>query len=1479
MKQKSRRRLLSLALALTMLVSLCPLALAAETAAEEPAGESSESYEPWKHGYRLVDVLNWSPETDNYAQELRSHVPLQERNDPLAATQANPKLKSEAQVYNVAMGNYRSTDTAEAPWNGGQYYDDFSYNLFKFWQYTDYIGAGGRPTSGFDSRIAKEQERYEYGVIGIPIAAFTNTAHKNGVKAIAEYFIPRDPQYTEEWLYKDENGEFPYAKKMVEIAKYYGFDGYFINQEGPFDATLIPLFKEAIQYMRSEGLYIQWYDSISDDGNVRYLNEFADYDFAGPRNPTPYGTYRGNYHWVQDDTMGRVADSIWLNYWWNQNIINKSAALAKKLGLDPFDAVFLGVECGYGKFEGATPGDGLVMSGNRGELILESSGSPSTVQYLDWLLDEEGNPKLSLALWGGDFVHEQYGKVDNLRYTNDFQWSSEERERMWYTSPHEDAANHDLTTAPDRTDVGVATGEGQTIVWPGLSKYVAERSAINGSVFTSNFNTGHGFAYWLDGKISRDLEWSNMNLQDYLPTWQWWVESEGKALNLDWDYGPSQKKLLTNGDLGEFDYEQTGAYNGGSSLAVYGALEAGKAQYVNLYKTDLDVTKDSKLSLTYAAVSGDAKLSLGVIFKDAPTEKVLLPLENASGEGTWRTAEVSLASYAGKEIAAIGVQVLSDEAVENYQVNLGRLALTDGKSYAPAAPKDLAVSKIVDGTGEIELTWTMDSYDKVKLYNVYAGYEDGTEKFVSGVYSDNLYISQLENRKDVTALKLRAVGADGSESEAASVSLVTPAVSNIRTVSKDGKLTVTWDENSAAFNSVRVELSYFYSDREAPAAVTVNRGVKSAVLNIGQEDGEKYLLKLTTTGTETEASYFGRLSNTFCAPYEGELRLHDTNGTFSLTTPTAEDWSKLHVTMDGVTTTYSRHGGDKLYGIAIPNNLKLVSVVVEDMYGNRSTPVTFRFKAELGSMDDVVPDVEIPDAVLRKALFEKAGGNTYAALTSLSGKLDLSGLDILDLSGMNLMVNVSELDISGTKAADLAPLGSLTNLKKLTAKNTRLTALPANVLPANLETLDLSGNAKLSVVREGAVAALPKLKALALSGCEALKTLNLDNAGNIALNLSGCANVESLNLNGTALKTFDLSGLTSLKSFTAKDSSLETLTAAASYPAMTGFDISGSRFDLSKDTPERALVNALEGIETLEIGGQRPVITYAELPETLTVKAGDETRLKTWFENIYNNSTTVRGTSYTAIAGEDWIAEDYGAKDLCAVPGGVYVEVRDGDGKFLNEPAQPEELVDVTVNHASGAAVLGVTGENPGETGAMLFDGSYSSKWCTGAESGWTAFATKDPVDVGRWVTVHAQANNEAKEFNTVDFELQVLNAEAVGMSESEFLASASAKDAAVLGDDANWTTVAHITDNAEAIVDQELEKAGPSAQVYRLKINKGYGDTPWGAIRFQEVELYAASNVVHDFDGKVKLEAGTYQVTFKKGLDTTLRTMTVVVE
>ena len=147
------KRSLALLVALVMCLSLLPANpwFAAEATAEEAGGAASSVYEPWAHGYRFVDILNWSPETDDYAEELVAQVPLQERIGTYAATQANPWLSDEPELYAISSSNYRNTDTSNGPWNGALAYDEFGFNVFKFWQYTNYVGAGGRPTEHIDA--------------------------------------------------------------------------------------------------------------------------------------------------------------------------------------------------------------------------------------------------------------------------------------------------------------------------------------------------------------------------------------------------------------------------------------------------------------------------------------------------------------------------------------------------------------------------------------------------------------------------------------------------------------------------------------------------------------------------------------------------------------------------------------------------------------------------------------------------------------------------------------------------------------------------------------------------------------------------------------------------------------------------------------------------------------------------------------------------------------------------------------------------------------------------------------------------------------------------------------------------------------------------------------------------------------------------------------------------------------------------------
>ena len=114
MKETCLKRLLSFALVIAMVVSLCPtMVFAGDTLpyrGESALGEN----EPTSHGYRAEDLLSWDPATDPYADLLRARVPLQNRIEAVAATQANPELNPEIQYLTLA-GDYGTPFSAERP--------------------------------------------------------------------------------------------------------------------------------------------------------------------------------------------------------------------------------------------------------------------------------------------------------------------------------------------------------------------------------------------------------------------------------------------------------------------------------------------------------------------------------------------------------------------------------------------------------------------------------------------------------------------------------------------------------------------------------------------------------------------------------------------------------------------------------------------------------------------------------------------------------------------------------------------------------------------------------------------------------------------------------------------------------------------------------------------------------------------------------------------------------------------------------------------------------------------------------------------------------------------------------------------------------------------------------------------------------------------------------------------------------------------
>lgn len=175
-----------------MLVSGLPLTAYAGDTWPFTGDSAPGANQPNVHGYTSSHIANWSPATDPDAELLRSRVPLQKRNAPFAATQANPALSADTQMINVA-GDYGNAFIENAP-----YTNKFAQYHFNFWQYIDYYSywhgtaTAYTPPEYYDELAQKDwqQKWFEFGMLNIPNPTYTDAAHKNGVLSLAGIFFP-----------------------------------------------------------------------------------------------------------------------------------------------------------------------------------------------------------------------------------------------------------------------------------------------------------------------------------------------------------------------------------------------------------------------------------------------------------------------------------------------------------------------------------------------------------------------------------------------------------------------------------------------------------------------------------------------------------------------------------------------------------------------------------------------------------------------------------------------------------------------------------------------------------------------------------------------------------------------------------------------------------------------------------------------------------------------------------------------------------------------------------------------------------------------------------------------------------------------------------------------------------------------------------------------------------------------------------------
>ena len=439
----------------------------------------------------------------------------------------------------------------------------------------------------------------------------------------------------------------------------------------------VPAYQDFMKQIVDQGIYIQWYDSATyPGGGVGYQDMFD-----GSNSP-----------YVQDTDKGKISDSIFLNYWFSGNMLKDSAAHAESFGIDPKYAVFAGIESGQKKFDS--------IGSNAG--------------YMNVNLDDTGKPYVSLAALGTDFVSRELG--DDKKVYPKYQNQVFDRERrLWTGSSTGEKGTTDI--ADNYIDDGTSNDG-----WKGFASQIAECSVVGGSMFSTSFNTGHGLEWRDGGERTIDQQWGNINLQDILPTWQWWIDADSDPLQADFDYGKDYEAVP------RFKYTKVGGYEGGDSLVLSGKLSNDNT--IRLYKTDLDVAAGSKIDLTYNKLnSDDSKLQLGLILADDPETVVPVDVTDGSAGNGWKTASVDLSQYAGKKIATLKLYAVGADG--------SRSLATEAPLNEAAAVSDVKVEPGKDGN--VKVSWTNPQVSGEKTVTVKS--DTGSWRYAAKPYSQTVKVA------------------------------------------------------------------------------------------------------------------------------------------------------------------------------------------------------------------------------------------------------------------------------------------------------------------------------------------------------------------------------------------------------------------------------------------------------------------------------------------------------------------------------------------------------------------------------------------------------------------------------------------------------------------------------------------------------------------------------------------------------------------
>lgn len=658
------RRFISSAIAAIMLFGVVGQPTKSYAMLESDIKVQEKTGQPFSSYWYPSELLKWNPQTDKDAKFNVGTVPLKERE---AADKVKDSQDENAKVISLAIANKTTSSTPSQGKN-----DMEGYN-FSYWQYIDTLVAWGGSAGE--------------GLIVPPSADLIDAAHTNGVPVLGTIFFPPEEyggkfEWMYEFLQKDADGTFPMAKKLVEVAKYYNFDGWFVNQEtghraakylNPELADLMKEFLAYLQEIKSDNMEIIWYDSMIDDGRVFWQNRLTEYNknFLGNQN-------------------NKLSDGMFLNFWWTEdkysivdpddadkrliydvtgNELKESGELAESMGRSKYD-LYAGVD-------------------------VQANGYNTPIKW-NYLFPEGKEANTSLGLYCPSWTYDSSSTVEEFL---------EKEERFWVN---------------ESGDPRKESNE----EWKGISNNIVEKTPVTELPFVTNFSMGNGEFFNVNGEEVSDDEWNHRGMMDVLPTYRWIVDNNKNNLEASIDYNE--------------------AYYGGNSIALEGELAKGGTTKIKLFAADLDLNNNTEIGIKYKESGTNANMKLELVFANKGKQEIDLKTSK-DGEWIDAVASLSQYKNDKIEEISLVVDSENNSDSYKLNLGQLSVNDSEQKLNVSEV-KNLKVEefKVVDNYyGNVRLTWDRAG-ENVSHYEIYMEDSKGNRELVGATPTNAFFISDIE---------------------------------------------------------------------------------------------------------------------------------------------------------------------------------------------------------------------------------------------------------------------------------------------------------------------------------------------------------------------------------------------------------------------------------------------------------------------------------------------------------------------------------------------------------------------------------------------------------------------------------------------------------------------------------------------------------------------------------------------------------------